>query len=174
VQQREEKKNWTKEQKQQEKEEKAKLQEKYGWAIVDGHKQKVRAYSSLFSTHVDCFVQIGNFRVEPPGLFLGRGEHPKTGFIKKRIMPEDVTINIGKNAKVPPCPVPGHSWKAVVHDNSGKEILSLSASVIISPLNDKTHSMCSNVACFLEGKHQRSVQVRVVERQLSYQGTIRL
>jgi hypothetical protein len=26
--------------------------------------------------------KIGNFRVEPPGLFRGRGEHPKKGFLK--------------------------------------------------------------------------------------------
>ncbi|KAK3012813.1 hypothetical protein RJ639_010405 [Escallonia herrerae] len=42
------------------KEEKMKLEEKYMWAVVDGQKEKV-----------------GNFRVEPPGLFRGRGEHPK-------------------------------------------------------------------------------------------------
>ena len=101
MQAREEKKNWTKEQKDADKKEKAELQERYGWALVDGYKQK-----------------IGNFRVEPPGLFLGRGEHPKTGCVKKRIMPEDVTINIGKEAKVPVCPIPGHNWKAVVHDNT--------------------------------------------------------
>lgn len=28
--------------------------------------------------------QIGNFRVEPPGLFRGRGEHPKMGKLKAR------------------------------------------------------------------------------------------
>ncbi|AEO70305.1 uncharacterized protein THITE_2121555 [Thermothielavioides terrestris NRRL 8126] len=60
--------------------------------------------------------KVGNFRVEPPGLFRGRGEHPKTGMVKKRVMPEQVTINIGKDAKVPD-PPPGHKWKAVQHDN---------------------------------------------------------
>ncbi|KAH6650847.1 hypothetical protein F5144DRAFT_503104 [Chaetomium tenue] len=60
--------------------------------------------------------KVGNFRVEPPGLFRGRGEHPKTGTVKKRVMPEQVTINIGKDAKVP-APPPGHKWKAVQHDN---------------------------------------------------------
>ena len=29
-------------------------------------------------------AQVGNFRVEPPGLFRGRGEHPKMGLIKAR------------------------------------------------------------------------------------------
>jgi len=99
--QKEEKKNWSKERKQKEKEEKATLQEKYGWAILDGHKQK-----------------IANYRVEPPGLFLGRGSHPKAGQLKTRIMPEHITINIGKEAKVPECPIPNHNWKAVIHDNT--------------------------------------------------------
>ena len=44
------------------------------------------------------FLQVGNFRVEPPGLFRGRGEHPKMGRIKRRIYPRDITINIGEPA----------------------------------------------------------------------------
>jgi len=59
--------------------------------------------------------QVGNFRVEPPGLFRGRGEHPKTGMVKKRVTPEQITINIGKDALVP-APPEGHKWKAVQHD----------------------------------------------------------
>jgi DNA topoisomerase-1 len=60
------------------------------WALVDGVKEKV-----------------GNFRVEPPGLFRGRGDHPKMGKLKTRIMPEDIVINIGKDAPIPECPIPG-------------------------------------------------------------------
>ncbi|KAK4111936.1 hypothetical protein N656DRAFT_130502 [Canariomyces notabilis] len=82
-----------------EKAEKEKLEAPYMYCKWDGRKEKV-----------------GNFRVEPPGLFRGRGEHPKTGMVKKRVMPEQVTINIGKEAKVPD-PPPGHKWKAVQHDN---------------------------------------------------------
>lgn len=93
------KKNRTKEEKKAEKEEKEKLEGPYLFCKWDGRKEKV-----------------GNFRVEPPGLFRGRGEHPKTGRVKKRVMPEQVTINIGKNAPVPQ-PPPGHKWKAVQHDN---------------------------------------------------------
>ena len=48
--------------------------------------------------------KIGNFRIEPPSLFRGRGEHPKMGRIKRRIMPEDVIINIGKGGAVPEPP----------------------------------------------------------------------
>jgi DNA topoisomerase-1 len=73
----------------------------YMYCMWDGRKQKV-----------------GNFRVEPPGLFRGRGEHPKTGRIKKRVAPEQITINIGEKAKVPPAPA-GHKWKEVKHDHEG-------------------------------------------------------
>ncbi|KAI6779582.1 dna topoisomerase i [Emericellopsis cladophorae] len=58
---------------------------------------------------------LGNPRVEPPGLFRGRGEHPKTGKVKTRVSPEQVTINIGKDAKVPTPPA-GHKWGKVVHE----------------------------------------------------------
>jgi DNA topoisomerase-1 len=62
--------------------------------------------------------KVGNFRVEPPGLFRGRGDHPKTGKVKTRVKPEQVTINIGKEATVPP-PPQGHKWKLVKHDKEG-------------------------------------------------------
>ena len=42
---------------------------------------------------------VGNFRIEPPGLFRGRGAHPKTGKLKRRVAPEQVTLNLGKDAK---------------------------------------------------------------------------
>ncbi|KAK7263964.1 hypothetical protein RJT34_31564 [Clitoria ternatea] len=97
----EKKKQMTAEEKKVQKEEKAKQEEKYMWAIVDGVKEKV-----------------GNFRVEPPGLFRGRGEHPKMGKLKKRIHPSDITINIGKDAPIPECPIPGERWKEIRHDNT--------------------------------------------------------
>ncbi|KAI3397856.1 hypothetical protein diail_10257 [Diaporthe ilicicola] len=93
------KKAWSKEQKNKAKEERLKMEEPLQYCKWNGRKEKV-----------------GNFRVEPPGLFRGRGEHPKTGKVKKRVMPEQITINIGKEAKVPE-PPPGHSWRAVQHDN---------------------------------------------------------
>ena len=62
--------------------------------------------------------KVGNFRVEPPGLFRGRGEHPKTGHVKKRVEPEQITINIGKEATVP-APPEGHRWKEIKNDNEG-------------------------------------------------------
>ena len=63
--------------------------------------------------------KLGNFRVEPPGLFRGRGQHPKMGKLKARIWPEDVSLNMSKKAKVPPVPDIGdgkkHNWGDVVH-----------------------------------------------------------
>jgi DNA topoisomerase-1 len=99
VQKSEERKQMTKEEKQKQKEANEKIVEEYGWAVIDGHKEK-----------------IGNFKTEPPSLFRGRGDHPKQGRIKKRIMPEEVIINIGPKATVPQ-PPDGHKWKLVQHDN---------------------------------------------------------
>ena len=73
----------------------------YMYCMWDGRKQKV-----------------GNFRVEPPGLFRGRGEHPKTGKVKQRVQPEQITINVGKEAKVPE-PPEGRHWREVKHDQEG-------------------------------------------------------
>ncbi|XP_055823294.1 DNA topoisomerase 1 alpha-like [Solanum dulcamara] len=97
----EKKKQMSTEEKKALREEKLKQEEKYMWAIVDGVKEKV-----------------GNFRVEPPGLFRGRGEHPKMGKLKRRIRPNDITINIGKGVPIPECPIPGQRWKEVRHDNT--------------------------------------------------------
>merc|ERR1711997_385326 len=96
----EERKNRSKEEKDKEKAANAALIEEYGFCTMDGHKEK-----------------IGNFRTEPPSLFRGRGEHPKQGMIKRRIMPEDVIINCSKDSKIPK-PPEVHKWKKVQHDNS--------------------------------------------------------
>ena len=69
----------SKEQKQQLKEKNEKIVAEYGYCLIDGHKQK-----------------IGNFRIEPPGLFRGRGDHPKQGMLKKRVLPKEVIINCSK------------------------------------------------------------------------------
>ncbi|KAJ6045124.1 hypothetical protein N7499_007629 [Penicillium canescens] len=99
--QREEKRNLPPAEKKRLKAEKDEQEAAYQYCIWDGRKQKV-----------------GNFRVEPPSLFRGRGEHPKTGRVKTRVQPEQITINIGKDAKVPP-PPEGHQWKEVKHDQEG-------------------------------------------------------
>jgi len=59
---------------------------------------------------------MGNFNIEPPSLFRGRGQHPKMGSIKARIMPEDIMLNCGYDAVVPACPIPGRAWSRVVSD----------------------------------------------------------
>jgi DNA topoisomerase-1 len=61
--------------------------------------------------------KVGNYRIEPPGLFRGRGQHPLTGTLKTRVLPEQVTLNIGENAMIPDPPA-GHKWGLVQHDNS--------------------------------------------------------
>lgn len=43
--------------------------------------------------------RIANFKIEPPGLFRGRGNHPKMGMLKRRILPEDIIINCSKWAQ---------------------------------------------------------------------------
>ena len=62
---------------------------------------------------------MGNFNMEPPGLFRGRGEHPLAGHLKKRCFPESVHINISEDSCIPPVDnAPGHSWAEVRHDPS--------------------------------------------------------
>ena len=53
--------------------------------------------------------------MEPPGLFRGRGEHPKTGRLKSRCYSEEVQLNLSEDACVPICGIPGHSWGGVRH-----------------------------------------------------------
>ena len=102
----EKKKMITKRTKQRIKDEKDAAEEKYKTALVDGKRQNV-----------------GNFRVEPPGLFKGRGAHPKAGKIKRRVQPEDIIINIGKKDKIPE-PPEGHEWGQIVHDNCAEWLAS--------------------------------------------------
>jgi DNA topoisomerase-1 len=98
---REERLSKSKKEKEEEKEKQKKEEEKFLIAIIDGKEQPV-----------------GNFRIEPPGIFLGRGCHPKIGSIKSRIYPEDITINIGKDVEIPDTTFKDRNWKEVIHDNS--------------------------------------------------------
>ena len=102
IAERERKKELPKEEKLRIKEEKDAKEAPYKFALIDGKKEPV-----------------GNFRVEPPGLFRGRGEHPKMGIIKRRIYPEDISINISKGAPIPTHPFgPSRKWKEVKHDST--------------------------------------------------------
>lgn len=78
------------------KEEKEKLKKIYGIAIVDGIE-----------------VEVANWLVEPPGLFMGRGLHPLRGRWKPRVLESDVILNLGETASVPEGP-----WAKIVHDHS--------------------------------------------------------
>mmetsp|Transcript_18049 Transcript_18049/g.44910 ORF Transcript_18049/g.44910 Transcript_18049/m.44910 type:complete len:737 (-) Transcript_18049:257-2467(-) len=76
---------------------------KFGYAQVDGHIEKV-----------------GNYNMEPPGAFRGRGEHPKMGKLKSRVAPEQVSLNLSECAAIPRCDVPGHAWGDIRHDPRGQ------------------------------------------------------
>jgi DNA topoisomerase-1 len=76
--------------------EKERLKNIYGKAIVDGVE-----------------VDVANWLVEPPGLFMGRGQHPLRGRWKPRITSKDVILNLGEDA-----PVPEGAWQNIVHDHS--------------------------------------------------------
>lgn len=71
------------------------MRNKYAWAIVDGIK-----------------FDVANWMVEPPGLFMGRGEHPLRGRWKSRINDNDIILNLGEDA-----PIPEGNWKDIVHDH---------------------------------------------------------
>lgn len=74
----------TKEERDKEKKLNDEKKEKYSYALVDGVKQV-----------------IDNYLVEPPTIFVGRGNHPLSGCIKKRLYPEDIILNIGPDMKIP-------------------------------------------------------------------------
>jgi len=71
-----------------------KLKAKYGVSIMDGNE-----------------VEVGNYMAEPPGIFIGRGEHPLRGKWKPRVTAKDVTLNLGKEAKIPE-----GNWGKIIHD----------------------------------------------------------
>ena len=75
---------------------------KYGKAIMDGQE-----------------VEVGNYMAEPPGIFMGRGEHPMRGRYKPQVTSNDVTLNLGKEAKIP-----DGNWGKIVHDRDSMWIAS--------------------------------------------------
>jgi len=72
---------------------------KHSYALIDGRMEKM-----------------GNYNMEPPGLFRGRGEHPLTGKLKQRCFSESVKINVSEDSCPPICNLPGHAWGSVQHD----------------------------------------------------------
>lgn len=57
---------------------------------------------------------VAGWKVEAPGLFIGRGCNPNMGKIKRRLTPEDFTLNLDKEAPIPPAPE-GSKWGKIVH-----------------------------------------------------------
>jgi DNA topoisomerase I len=70
------------------------LKAKYGKAFID-----------------DKEIDIANWLVEPPGLFMGRGAHPLRGSWKPRVEYKDVTLNLGDSNQRPP-----GEWGEIVSD----------------------------------------------------------
>ncbi len=68
--------------------------EHFGWAEVDG----VR-------------MEIGNYAVEPPSIFLGRGKHPVRGRWKSAVTTKDVTLNLSPDAPTPKGEWAGREWR---------------------------------------------------------------
>jgi DNA topoisomerase-1 len=100
----EQKANMSKEEKDKIKQKNDEIEEPYKYCMVNGSRMKV-----------------GNYKIEPPGIFLGRGDHPKLGKIKTRINPEDVIINLSKDAPIPKINIEHHmhsnKWGKVIHNN---------------------------------------------------------
>ena len=78
------------------------MKEKYGKSIMDGKE-----------------VELGNYMAEPPGIFMGRGEHPMRGRYKPRATAKDVTLNLDKEAKIPE-----GKWGKIVHDRDSMWVAS--------------------------------------------------
>lgn len=59
-------------------------------AMTNAEKKEAKAAKDeLEAPYTHCSLdgrkeKVGNFRVEPPGLFRGRGDHPKKGRLKVR------------------------------------------------------------------------------------------
>ena len=92
-------KNLTKEEKKalaaERKKQKEKLKDKYGYVDIDNNK-----------------AEVANWMVEPPGIFIGRGNHPLRGKWKPRIHSEDVILNLSKDASIP-----AGKWKQIINGN---------------------------------------------------------
>jgi DNA topoisomerase I len=134
--------------------ERERLKTIYGKAVVDGIE-----------------VEIANWLVEPPGLFMGRGQHPMRGRWKPRVSPQDVTLNLGENS-----PVPEGNWKAIIHDHSStwlatwiesltgkRKYVWLHDSAALRQENDKAKYDKAKMLAEREAKVQREVMRRMMK-----------
>jgi DNA topoisomerase-1 len=140
----------------------------YGYALVDGHIEKV-----------------GNYNMEPPGAFRGRGEHPKMGKLKHRVDPEQVSLNVSMCASVPQCGVPGHAWGELRHDpqvqwlakwqeniNNQVKYMQLAAQSSFKGKSDrskysKAAQLCGNIDKIRASYNKKLVSKSMEERQLA-------
>lgn len=166
----EERNNRPNEVKKKEREQNAKMDTYYRYCIIDGERERVNTVM-----------------VEPPGIFRGRGEHPGAGKLKSRILPENVTVNVGLDNMIPKCDIPGHSWKAVVNnpeatwlgqfkdegrDKSGTKYLFLAADSKIKAKNDikkygKAKTLKENIESIRADYMKRMASERTVDAQLA-------
>lgn len=162
------KKAITDEQRKLNKEEKNKSLFKFGYALVDGHIEKV-----------------GNYNMEPPAAFRGRGEHPKMGKLKVRVFPEQVALNFSECAPVPRCDVPGHAWGELQHDpqvqwlarwteniNNSVKYMQLSAQSSFKGKSDrakysKAALLCGNIDKIRASYKKKLVSKKIEDRQLA-------
>jgi DNA topoisomerase-1 len=66
--------------------------EKFGFAIIDSIR-----------------TEVGNYTVEPPSIFMGRGKHPLRGRWKPYVSENDIILNLPPDA-----PRPSGNWKEIV------------------------------------------------------------
>ncbi len=66
--------------------------ERWGTAWIDGER-----------------VEVKNYTVEPPCVFVGRGKHPQRGRWKPRVEYEDIILNLSPEAPMPEAPA-GRRW----------------------------------------------------------------
>lgn len=103
--------------KRQEQKKKLSADDTYGWVSLDGMKQQFTGY-----------------KVEAPGIFIGRGESPLKGTIKKIYQPNDIKINIDKDCIIPIPPnyvsskIPRERgnipWKEITHNPNVRYVAS--------------------------------------------------
>jgi DNA topoisomerase-1 len=77
-------------------------------------RDNIDKHKSCYSPETGQEEPITNWRMEPAMVFLGRGNHPLRGSLKRRITPEDVILNLHSSAPVPKLPK-GRRWKEVIH-----------------------------------------------------------
>lgn len=139
---------------QSKKNERERLRSIYGLATVDG-----------------VTVEIANWLVEPPGLFMGRGQHPLRGRWKPRVLPQDVILNLGENGEVPE-----GNWKAIVNDHTStwlatwienltgkRKYMWLHDSSTLRQNSDKEKYDRANIL----GKHINKVHEKIVNKMIN-------